>query len=413
MHIPVKEHLVIFRDEHYSLLDFDLLDTQIKVVGELYKDDDGQVKYSNMRNYYEKLPTSYTKLAFKFYHDVQGAFPFVELKCSPAKIMQGHNVYGSDFILMGALEMLGFLFLTYPQFYDMLDIQKTEIKQLDITYSARLKNNQQVDKCLDYMRNVSTQHIRKSQKVCANTVYFGSERCKRFGRKVYGKYSELMNQIKEKEREAKRGDTYAQKVLDVMMSEKVQKFAYGQLRFETTVKAYALKEMGYPTNLIELIKFQRENKDFLKKIWIKANQQLFDALQGEMMMNDDDSVYENLCKCYGKVTPSGRISYRKAMNLFNFYRSIRADGVDVLKARYSSTQFYQHMKDLIDAGYSKSYLQNLHTENRNNIVQFVDLIKVDFSNQLPEDWQEPYSTFFPEAKKLLQMEEKPQFKQVA
>jgi II/X family phage/plasmid replication protein len=35
--------------------------------------------------------------------------PYVQIKASPAKLLQGHNVFGSDNLESGAMEMIGFL----------------------------------------------------------------------------------------------------------------------------------------------------------------------------------------------------------------------------------------------------------------------------------------------------------------
>ncbi|MFX6134389.1 phage/plasmid replication protein, II/X family, partial [Acinetobacter baumannii] len=81
-------------------------------------------------------------------------YPYVELKASPAKILQGHNVYGTDWIEQGALEMLGYLAESHPTLYGMLAIGETEVKQLDSTYSARLRDDNQVADAIDFLRNV-------------------------------------------------------------------------------------------------------------------------------------------------------------------------------------------------------------------------------------------------------------------
>lgn len=89
--------------------------------------------------------------------------------------------------------MLGFLAQSNPALYDILDVGMTEVKQLDATYSFRFRDDREAEKVLALMRNVSTQHIRKSTKdaMFKNTLYFGSERCKRFARKVYVKSNEF------------------------------------------------------------------------------------------------------------------------------------------------------------------------------------------------------------------------------
>ncbi|EYT12854.1 phage replication CRI family protein [Acinetobacter sp. 1592897] len=65
---------------------------------------------------------------------------------------------------------------------------------------------------------MSSRHIRKSEKqvVYKNTVYFGSERGKRFARKVYGKSCEFQAQLDEQIKLAKANDKSAQRVVKVM-----------------------------------------------------------------------------------------------------------------------------------------------------------------------------------------------------
>ncbi|MFH4243149.1 phage/plasmid replication protein, II/X family, partial [Acinetobacter baumannii] len=77
-----------------------------------------------------------TKMSFKLFHEGY-RHPYVELKASPAKIMQGHNVYGTDWIEQGALEMLGFFAESQPILYSMCHIGATEVKLLDATYAFR------------------------------------------------------------------------------------------------------------------------------------------------------------------------------------------------------------------------------------------------------------------------------------
>ncbi|MDA3501917.1 phage/plasmid replication protein, II/X family [Acinetobacter sp. AOR34_HL] len=398
MHIPVDASLVdITSDGHHCIFGFDMLDLGLKRVGSwsVYKNEDGDVRHVALNHSYEKLPTSYTSMAFKFFHEGR-FFPHVELKASPAKILQGHNVYGTDWIEQGAMEMLGYLAESHPMLYSMLAISETEVLQLDATYSARLRDDNQVAQALDFMRNMSSRHIRKSQKqiVYKNTVYFGSERGKRFARKVYGKSCEFQNQLEEQTKLAKANDKCAQRVVKVMSDPALQAWTKGLLRFETGIKRYVLKELGIPTNLFQLIRYQRENPTFLKDLWVKANSELFKALEGNAMKcTDPDSVFNHLCSVYAKRTALGRVSLTKARNLFTFYTNLEAHGFDVLKTRYSDTRFYANMADLIAAGYSKAFLQNLHIESKNNVIPFIKLAEINFENQVPPDFKEPVSTF--------------------
>lgn len=398
MHIPVDSSLVdMTSDGHHCIFGFDLLDLDLKKVGswDVYKDEEGETQHRVLNHGYEKLPTSFTSMAFKFFHEGR-SYPYVELKASPAKILQGHNVYGTDWIEEGAMEMLGYLAESHPTLYGMLAVSETEVKQLDATYSARLRDDHQVSQVLDFMRNMSSRHIRKSQKEIAykNTIYFGSERSKRYARKVYGKSNEFQHQLEEQTKLAKANDKCAQRVVKVMSDPDLQLWAKGLLRFETGIKAYVMKELGIPTNLFQLIRYQRQNPTFLRDLWVKANAEIFKALEGTAMKaTDHDSIFKNLCNVYQTVTPSGRVSLTKARNLFNFYCALETHGTDAMKTRYSSTRFYAHMADLIAAGYSKAFLQNLHIESKNNVIPFLKLVEINFENQVPPNFQEPISTF--------------------
>lgn len=398
MNIPVDASLVDMDSEgRHCIFGFNLLDLDLLKVGswDVYKDDEGNTQHRVLNHGYERLPTSFTAMAFKFFHEGH-SYPYVELKASPAKILQGHNVYGTDWIEQGALEMLGFLAETHPTLYGMLAISETEIKQLDATYSARLRDDNQVAQVLDFMRNMSSRHIRKSTKqiIYKNTVYFGSERSKRFARKVYGKSCEFQNQLQEQIKLAKSNDKNAMRVVKVMSDPDLQSWTSGLLRFETGIKAYVMKELGIPTNLFQLIRYQRSNPNFLKDLWVKANSELFKALEGTAMKTTDpDSIFKNLCNVYGTVTPSGRSSVTKARNLFNFYLALESQGTEVMKTRFGKTQYFKNMADLIAAGYSKAFLQNLHIETKNNIIPFLKLVEINFEAQLPPNFKEPVSTF--------------------
>ena len=126
--------------------------------------------------------------------------------------------------------MLGFLAQSNSALYDILDVGMTEVKQLDATYSFRFRDDREAEKVLALMRNVSTQHIRKSTKdaMFKNTLYFGSERCKRFARKVYVKFNEFKEQLEEQIKLAKANDKCAQRVVKVMSD---PAYSYGRKDF--------------------------------------------------------------------------------------------------------------------------------------------------------------------------------------
>ncbi|MBJ9909398.1 phage/plasmid replication protein, II/X family [Acinetobacter bereziniae] len=398
MRIPVDASLVDIRDDgKYCIFGFDLLDLSIRFDSmEVYKDEEGITHHQILRHPYSRLPTSYTKMAFKFVHEGMH-FPYVELKCSPAKILQGHNVFGTDLIKEGAFEMLGWLLETHPDLYSMLHIESAEVMVLDVTYSARLKDDELVAKVLSFMRNFSGQYTRKSKHevIHKNTVYFGSERAKWLQRKLYGKNNEFQEQLEEQRKLAKKNDKSAQRVVAVMEDPRLQDWVKGLLRIETGMKKAWLQKLSIPTNLFELIKFQELNPNFLQKLWQKANEEMFKALEGQTMkLTDRESVYKALIERFKTITPSGRESIARGRNLYNFFCALEDDGCEAVERRYSETQYYRNFADLVNSGlFSKIFLQSLHSESKNNVIPFMKLVEIKFDEQVPDWFVAPVSTF--------------------
>lgn len=211
-----------------------------------------------------------------------------------------------------------------------------------------------------------------------------------------------MDQLKEYSQLAKINDESAKRVFKVMSCPDLQEFARGLLRFETGVKAYVMKEKGIPTNVFELVRYQRENPNFAQQLWQKSNEQLFQALKGTAMKaTDHDSVFDLLCSVYQTVSKSGNVTITKARNLFNFYCALEVHGVDSMKNKFGERQFRRNMADLINAGYSKAFLQNLHKESKNNVIPFLKFVEINFYQQLPPDFVEPVSQFSNTHKHLL------------
>lgn len=393
--IPFDASLVVTDSEgRMGLVAVDLHELEIPLAARaVEKYEDGSVHATALYHPYESLPTSFTAMAMKVHLD-SSQWPCVELKASPAKIMQGHNVFGTDDIETGALEMLGFLAEAYPSMYGMLWIQGTEVHHLDITYSARLKDEQQVKLVIDYFSRVSNGQTRSSKKQFDGSCYWGGETSRLINHKAYAKYAEFMAQLDEYRKRASKNDAHAKRVLDVMQDSRLIDWTQGLLRWESRLKHRYLQRRGIPTNLFELIKHQRANPDLLQTLWLDATKSIFEALRGQTMKaTDHDSVYKRLCATYQTVTPRGKVSLTKARNLFNFYCALEIHGAKTMKEQYSERQYYQLLSDLVAAGFSKAFLQNLHTDNKSNVIPLLKFTEVDFSAQLPSWYQPPVSSF--------------------
>lgn len=382
-------------NRHYfngDLLDYDLQCATRRVS----RTEDGLLLIGNVYSPYESLPSSYTDMAFKFYHDCTNQFPHVELKASPAKLLQGHNVYGFEDLEIGAMEMLGLLSEAYPKLCGILDFANAEVLHMDFTYSARLPHQNMVQPVLDYLVNVQAGHRKSKGLKYQNYVAF-SENSRYISGKAYGKYQELIEQTQELTKQAQKGDIRATNVIKEM--NKAKDFANGLIRFEARIHKTYLTKNNLPTNLWQLIQYQKQHPTLSQDLWHKTFDGILNNLKGEVQMTfkQDDEVQEYLNSKLFTVTKTGKISYRKAYNAMGFYRALRDVGykqlLENMKSSSSEQVFYNNLKVLLGAGFSKAELQNLHTEKNGKVIPFVRLVEIKFDEQVPPNYVKPVSKY--------------------
>ncbi|MFP5085895.1 phage/plasmid replication protein, II/X family [Acinetobacter pittii] len=378
----------------YFFVDVDLHSIEIPLASRsVHKNDDGSISAAALFHPYESVPTHYTGMAMKVFFDTAYE-PYVQIKASPAKLLQGHNVFGSDNIEQGAMEMIGFLHEAYPVLARMLDWPRAWVSHIDVTYSARLKDQSTAKKVLDFLSNVSNGQTRLSNKRFDSSVYWGGQTSRLVNHKCYMKHDEFIAQFEEYKMLSKKNDKSAQRVVDVMSNQDLINWTIGLLRFESRLKKRWLERNGIPTNLFDLIKFQRSNPNLLQTLWNKATHSIFEALRGQTMkLTDDTSVLEAIERSEVVMTKSGKVSHTKVRNLFAMFCLIREKGFDEIKNNYGKSQFYNLISQLCECGFSKAYLQNLHDEKSSNIIPFVKLVEIDFNQQLPDWYEEPVSQF--------------------
>lgn len=379
-----------------AVLAVDLLKLGVPIAAQqVTRDEHGNISTAGLRHCYESLPTSFTSLAMKIYADNRYGMPYVELKGSPAKILQGHNVFGPLDLELCALEMLGYLSAAYPFLSSMLQPEKTIVGHIDITFSARLKSANHVNLAIDYLSRVRNGQTKPTaDKKFTNTAYWGGQHSRLVQLKAYGKFAEFTAQLNDFKKSAESGDESASRVYSVMSDPRLLSWVESLLRWEARIKQTKLKRLGLPVLLFDLIKHQRDNPTVFVDLWKQATKPVFDALEGQTMkVLDDDSILEQLKSVHFSVTRSGRVSYTKASNLFGAYCAMRAHGIEFLKSRYTSRRMNQIISDLVEAGFSKAFLQNLHTADKGVIIPMIRLIDVDFSAQYPDWYVEPVSSF--------------------
>lgn len=361
------------------------------------KGDDGTFTVGDLYSPYESLPSSYTPMAVKLFNNTINCKPYVEIKGSPAKIMQGHNVYGSDSIYDCAFEMLGLLLESIPAVAKYLDLANTEVRHIDCTYSSQVSNANLIPKIIDYLSRVSHGQTKATaDKKYRTTAYWGGEHSRLIQMKAYGKFVELMNQQKEFAKLAKQGDAKAKYILTEVYTPELLAYAECLMRWEARIKARKLERMGIPYKLVDLINYQIKHPSLIKDLWSNAFQPIFKTLEGQTMpYANDDEIYQLLKSKLKTVTAKGRISYTRANNAMNFYHLVRDVGLEVVKNRYSNATYHRNIKNLVDAGLSKAWLQNLHTDQKGTVIPLVRYAHVNFNAQAPADYIPPTTQYQP------------------
>ncbi|MDO7301521.1 phage/plasmid replication protein, II/X family, partial [Acinetobacter baumannii] len=348
------------------------------------KTDDGQTITGELYHPYESLPSDYTDMAVKFYTNTMNTPPYVEIKASPLKLLQGHNVYGFESIELGSDHMLGMLLEAFPQLAPILDLANTEVLHLDTTYLFRLPHQNMVQPTLDYMANLASGHRKAREVKYDNYITWGNDSAS-VRPKAYGKFEEVKSQLNKIQKKADKG-CMRSKSLVIAMNGALQ-FANAVLRLEARICKTYLTKNGYPSNLFQLIKLQHEQPELLLRLWHVAFDPILKTMEGEYMNFASDDELEALLKSkLVTYTKKGNPSYTKAYNAFDFYRSLRIDGYKKVKSRHLESRFYKRERELISCGISRSHLQNLHKNPNGKVIPFVRLFELKMADQLPPDY---------------------------
>jgi II/X family phage/plasmid replication protein len=387
-------HITCDSDGKYAFVDFDIHNFDIPLAARsVHRNEDETISANALFHPYESLATHFTGMAVKVFFDSMYE-PYVEIKASPAKLLQGHNVFGSDNIEQGAMEMIGYLQQAYPIMTSMLAIQSATVAHIDVTYSAKLRDQNTAQKVLDFLGRVSNGQTRLSQKRYDTSVYWGGQTSRLINHKCYLKHDEFMAQFEDYKKRALKNDKSAQRVLSVMSDQNLINWTVGLVRFESRMKKRWLERNNIPTNLWDLINLQRSQPNLLQSLWQKATHSIFEALRGQTMkLTDDSSVLRAIESSEIVITKSGKVSPTKVRNLFAMFCIIREKGMDEVKSTFGKSQFHNLVNQLCQCGFSKAFLQNLHDEKASNVIPFVKLVEIDFNQQLPEWYEEPQSQF--------------------
>lgn len=391
--IPINPAFVRSFDNHHTF-NGDIRDFGIPAATRhVSKTDDGQTITGDLYHPYEALPSDYTDMAVKFYTNTMNTVPYVELKASPLKLLQGHNVFGFESIELGAFHMLGMFFEAFPKLSAILDVDKTEVLCVDTTYLFRLPHQNMVQPVLDYMANLASGHRKARQIKYENYITWGNDGAS-VRPKAYGKFEEVKSQLNKIQKQADKGCMRSKSL--VMAMNDALPFANAVLRLEARICKTYLTKNGYPSNLFQLIKLQQEQPELLLRLWHVAFDPILDTMKGKYMnFSSDGEILDLLKSKLVTYTKTNKPSYTKAQNAFKFYSLMRQVGLEATKKLYSEAQFYKCLNSLLDCGVSKSHLQNLNKNPNGKVIPFVRMFELKMCDQHPSDYQIPVSQYSP------------------
>ncbi|MGZ6005446.1 MAG: phage/plasmid replication protein, II/X family [Candidatus Saccharimonadales bacterium] len=328
---------------------------------------------------WEKIPSSYAHMAFKVF-DFRGSSNqdmqdfYIEIKASPAKLMQGHNLYGTDALGPCAYFMIELLYKTYPDLADYLEPKYWSVEQVDITYHSWCKTENEALQLVTALQNVSNGQTR-ARTGYSGTVYFGKSNSRIKKIKVYVKLLEVLNYLATVKRS---GDKKG--VLSIY-TDTLLEWAKGMVRWEASLKTRWFQRRGISNNLIELCKvFDAQT------YWKESTQDIFKALEGKAMrIIKDENIEQQLKEKFPTVNArSGKITYGKAMSAYRVYRSIKTEGWIEAKRSTSYGAFYSAVEMLHECGLSKAVLQNLQGDGlKCEVIPFIRYIEINFNEQFP------------------------------
>lgn len=373
---------------------------------------DPEGKLHDLYHPWESIPSSFTDISCKLHQaQLNRSWPCIAIKGSPAKLLQGHNVYGPDCASTGILELIAAFTRALPGVAEMLDFGSAHIRRVDCTYSIQLPDAETMANCLSAIGQLSHRHLRPSKEAdYASTIYFNrrTSDMQDAGRSkvlvVYAKDHEMQRQLERLQAAARKEKTSRyNSVIKAMQSPELQDFAQHRLRFEGRGFTRWFEKNDIPRNVWQFLSWvaefeKREGMTFCEWAWRDMFSDMMTAIgESKVHLTQDMEVQRKLRATYGRSkvfknedgSTTEKWNFTRADRLMMFYRSLATDGWDKVKRLTASSSFYDSVKALLDIGLTKAQLQNLRSKKT---VKLLHLIKMDFNDQRPAGYVEPAGT---------------------
>ena len=360
---------LVLRCKFKDIENFKLFNLPIPLEGSLAPNG----RLEMVRHPWERIPSSFAPVAFKVFDLSMAKEPdaYIELKASPAKVAQGHNIWGTDDLAKSAETITSVFFHQYPEVADLLNFSTWEVVEADITYHSRAESVLHAIQFITALGNVSKGQTR-ARHGYSSTAYFGKKNSRLKKIKVYEKWSEVIEYLK-KIKKQKDGELLAESFTDELIE-----YCKGIVRWEVTIKKRWLERRGISNKLVDLCKTWEP-----VKFWKEATKEIRDSLEGEKMnIYKDHEIEEALKNHFVSYTRTGKPTYRKALGAFSCFRSLKDHGWIETQRLMSRMQFNRYVEMLHEIGVSRAVLQNLHTKSA-TVIPMVRYINVDFAEQAP------------------------------
>lgn len=363
---------------------------------------EGQIDYENgvpvvsrLRHKFESIPSSFASLAFKFVNGTDfKCYPYIKIVGNPAKLLQGHNVYGSDNLALciQCIEQ-AFCFSGLAPI-EYLDWAYATVDYLDVTYTAHVESRELALTVLDSLTSIKVGQKKPYCDPKFKTTRYFNKGSRHSQEKIYLKEDELNKQISVLTRKyAATKLNHLRYQLQQITSESVREYAYGAIRLEARVFACKINSLGYSTSFAELREpsYQAANPEIIQSLWLSSFKPILQAFEGATMnAHNHTEVFEALKLAHFRIKKDGSHSYTKANKLFDLFNTITTKGYEHTKRTHDRATWGRRLKEFQAAGLSLAQLMNF-TGEVSNVVPLIRFINVDFAKQLPADFVEPLS----------------------
>lgn len=183
------------------------------------------------------------------------------LSGNPVKLLQGHNLWGSDDLL--ALYLEAGLFVRHhggmfpgPQSWEACKFSRPRFTRIDLTRSYRFQTQAEADDYIRFVAGNARSRHGAATLVGGSTAYFG-QHSRRWTMKIYAKFHELTNEVRKYSRRKVR-------FLNPFGGVKADLYhwAEGVARFELTLRSPELEDINDPR-----LGFQPLQSQHLLDVW--------------------------------------------------------------------------------------------------------------------------------------------------